>query len=190
VARIGTRDLEQIVYAQGLVSRRKARRVLKAVLDAWRKAIRRGEVVEIPGGEVKAMFQDDSSPQRLARLRQGNKPPKYILRPRVGRRRVIMFRPTIDFGEVPEARKAADLRRYEAWVNAEVDREMVRRYGSNLKPHLTQVITNHIPASDRAAMSRQEQFARAEQLLRDSLKEELRLKPFAEWLESEAGASS
>ena len=189
MTRIGTRDLEEIVYAQGLVSRRKARRVVKAVLEAWRKAIRRGEVVEIPGGEVKAMFQDDRSPQRLARLRQGSTP-KNVLRPKVGRRRVIMFRPTIEFELLPEERKAADLRRYEAWVTDEVDREIVRRYGSGLNRQLNQIITNHIPAADRAAMPRQEQLARAGELLRDSIKEELRLKSFAEWLQSQPDASS
>lgn len=189
VARIGTRDLEELIYRQGLVSSRKARRVLKAVLDAWRKALRRGEVVEIPGGEVKAVYQDDSSPQRLARLRQGSTD-KYILRRKVGRRRVIMFRPTIDFGEVPEAREAADLQRYETWVREEVDREIDRRYGSGLNRQLNQVIANHIPAADRAAMSRQEQLVRAGELLRDSLKEELRLKSFAQWLASEPDASS
>jgi hypothetical protein len=201
VARIGTRDLEQIIYdhGQGLVSRRKASRFLKAVLDAWRKALRRGEVVDVPGGEVRAVFQDDPSPQRLALLRQGTQA-KYVLRRRVGRRRVITFRSTIEFEQLPEAqlpqelweaREAADLLRYEVWVSDEAGREMERRYGSGLKAQLNQIITNHIPPGLRAGMSRDQQFARAEQLLRDSLKEEVRwLKPFAEWLASEPRSSS
>jgi len=71
-----------------------------------------------------------------------------------------MFRPTIHFGEVPEARAAADLRRYEAWVTDEVNREIVRRYGSDLGRQLNQVINLH-PGRRPRGVSRDQQLARA-----------------------------
>ena len=60
---------------------------------------------------------------------------------------------------LPEARAAADLQRYEAWVRHEVDREIVPGYGSYLNRQLNQEKTTSRPA-DRAAMSRDQQFAR------------------------------
>jgi nucleoid DNA-binding protein len=73
---------------------RRARKAVNAVFDCMTQGVRRGEVVEIPGGTIRATTRQGKRRQRFQWLRNvntGEDRLKIVSYP--GRRRVVKFRP-------------------------------------------------------------------------------------------------
>lgn len=96
-------DLIQQLIAMGF-SVRRATRAVNAVFECMTRALRRGEVVEIPGGTIRARTRQGKSRPQLQKFRnvQTGKPSlKLVDYP--GRRRVVKFRPdeSLDLTPLP-----------------------------------------------------------------------------------------
>lgn len=77
--------IDQVIRAQG-ISVRDAKKIRKAIFACWGRALRRGEIVETPLGELQAK----RAPKRRARISRLNKKPQlFVFR----RERRIVFRP-------------------------------------------------------------------------------------------------
>jgi hypothetical protein len=85
--------LDRVIIDQGF-SVRKAKKIRKAIFDLWGRALRRGEVVETPLGEMKAV----RAPKRRRRINRVNAKPKLVVVNQ--RERRIKFTPRPELIEV------------------------------------------------------------------------------------------
>jgi hypothetical protein len=86
----------QDLVAKGF-SERKARKAVNAVIALWKRALWRGEPVELPGGTaVVGRRKKGYKPiQELAKTPFGSR--RYILRRKYKYRRIVRFRPDPNF---------------------------------------------------------------------------------------------
>jgi nucleoid DNA-binding protein len=103
-AKQGKSRLIRELLAKGL-SVRRAEKAVNVVFDIMAKAVRRGELVEIPGGSMQAKTMNGKARSRMQRFRnvQTDEINFRIVR-YPGRRRVVRFRPdeTLDLTPLPE----------------------------------------------------------------------------------------
>jgi nucleoid DNA-binding protein len=97
----GKSGLIRAVMAKGF-SVRQAIKAVNAVFDRMTLAVRRGEVVEIPGGTIQARLRQGKPRQRFQKLfnvQTGESRHKFVRFP--GQRRVVRFRPDLALDLTP-----------------------------------------------------------------------------------------
>jgi nucleoid DNA-binding protein len=90
-------QLIRLVQSKGF-GVRKSERAVKAVFDVMAEGLRRGEVVEIPGGTL-SIAKNRRTRSEWKKLRKPDTTPFYKLMTMDARQAVIRFKPDPDFDE-------------------------------------------------------------------------------------------